>query len=470
MGLFAAAACGDNAPFCDPAATPAQLHAAPCDAAPCADLFVVAHEDDDLLFMNPEILGSIRRGDRVVVLYTTAGELGERGNDQYWIDRERGELDAYAEMAGAAALGAYVAPPAIADGWNPSTTTLGGMLATEYDLASAPVSLVFLHLGDAQEQCLWDQTTGCSTDTPGRDTLPYVAATEACAGSGISPACPTPATLPVQHVTRDALVAAIAGAIARFGIDSIDALDGTRLHFDAVGEPTRKGWTDHPDHYYSALFAIAAVAAAQPASPRRLALGLHRGYPVARARPNISPRAACAKSDAFARYAMFDDRIVHHPTPRGFRGCLDCDVAGAYKLHDSESWERRAYAARTLPPGSGALAVGGTCLDAAAGVVFAEPCDGAPTWTATDRDQLAISGSCLASAGPGPVALAPCDPARADEVVLVFDNGQLRTSDAGCLTWDGVQLTDAACLPAIGANGHVTDVAPPAQAFTLGAR
>ena len=51
----------------------------------------------------------------------------------------------------------------------------------------------------------------------------------------------------------------------------------------------------------------------------------------------------------------------------------------------------------------------------------------------------------------------------------MFDNGQLRTSGAGCLTWTGTQLTDAACLPEIGANGHITDVAPPAQAFTLGA-
>ena len=467
---FALGACGDNLPFCDPAATAAELGAAPCAAAPCDDLFVVPHEDDDLLFMNPEILGSIRRGDRVVVLYTTAGELGERGNDQYWIDRERGELEAYAQMAGAATLDAYAAPPAIPPDWRVAPApTLGGITATEYDLATAPVSLVFLHLGDAQEQCLWDQTTGCSADNPGGNTLPYVAVTKPCAGGGVSLACPAPDTLPVQHVTRDALIAAIADAIGRFQITSVDALDGTRLHFDQVGGATREGWTEYPDHYDSALFAIAAVAAARPTSLRTIALGLHRGYTVARAPENVAPRAACAKAAAFAHYAMFDNAIVHHPTPDGFPACLDCDVAGAYKLNDSESWERRMYAARTVPPGAGALAIGGACLgDDGHGAVTAVPCASGPAWSSTPRNQLAVGGSCLTASTPGPVALTSCDAARVDQIMLVFDNGQIRTSDAGCLTWDGAQLTDAACQPELGAGGHVTDDAPPAQRFTFG--
>lgn len=460
--------CGDSAPPCVPTATAAQLGAAPCDAAPCVDLFVVAHEDDDLLFMNPEILGSIRRGDRVVALYITAGELGQRGIDQYWIDRERGSLDAYAFMAGAATLDAYTPPPAVPGGWRATTITLGGIVATDYELDTAPISLVFLHLGDFQEQCLWDQTTGCSSDNPGGGTLPYLAITKRCAGDGISPACATPTTLPVQHVTRDALVAALAAAISHFDVDSIDALDDTHLHFDVLGGATRAGWTEYPDHYYSALFATAAVATAQPGSPRMLALGLHRGYTISRAPVNLAPGAACLKGSAFARYAMFDDKIVRHPTPAGFPGCLDCDVAGEYRLEDPASWQRRMYATRTLGSTSGALAVAGVCLGARGDVVTRVPCAGAPTWSTTGRNQLALGDRCLTAAS-GAVALAPCDATRADQVMLVFDDSQIRPDDAGCLTWTGGQLTDAPCTADVGADGHVTDRAPASQAFALGA-
>lgn len=59
-------------------------------------LNVVAHEDDDLLFMNPDVNEAIRRGDCVRTVYVTAGDSG---NDHlYWLGRERGSKAAYAAM------------------------------------------------------------------------------------------------------------------------------------------------------------------------------------------------------------------------------------------------------------------------------------------------------------------------------------------------------------------------------------
>src|SRR6185503_8662444 len=48
---------------------------APCirSSVPCVDMYVSAHEDDDLLFMNPEIERSIQRGNRVITVFVTAG-------------------------------------------------------------------------------------------------------------------------------------------------------------------------------------------------------------------------------------------------------------------------------------------------------------------------------------------------------------------------------------------------------------
>lgn len=58
---------------------------------------IVAHEDDDLLFTSPDLLGSVDAGDCIRTIYLTAGDAG---NDQYyWIGREEGSEAAYAQMA-----------------------------------------------------------------------------------------------------------------------------------------------------------------------------------------------------------------------------------------------------------------------------------------------------------------------------------------------------------------------------------
>src|SRR4051812_7679622 len=67
----------------------------PCSpgVAPCVDMYVVAHQDDDLLFMNPDIQNSIRSGNHVVVVFTTNGCLAcddSVSDVQYWVGRAKG--------------------------------------------------------------------------------------------------------------------------------------------------------------------------------------------------------------------------------------------------------------------------------------------------------------------------------------------------------------------------------------------
>jgi hypothetical protein len=62
------------------------------------EFFVVAHEDDDLLFMNPDIQDSINMKSKVRIVYVTAGDAGQ--GEAYWAARERGILNAYSFMAG----------------------------------------------------------------------------------------------------------------------------------------------------------------------------------------------------------------------------------------------------------------------------------------------------------------------------------------------------------------------------------
>src|SRR5690606_7153523 len=77
------------------------------------DLVFVAHLDDDLLFMNPDIAATINDGGCVLTVYLTASDRG-RG-EEYMRGRERGVRAAYAYLANAsdlwtedtAAVGAY---------------------------------------------------------------------------------------------------------------------------------------------------------------------------------------------------------------------------------------------------------------------------------------------------------------------------------------------------------------------------
>lgn len=59
---------------------------------------IVAHTDDDLLFMNPDIATSIADGNVATTVFVTAGDAGL--DDWYWQGREEGIKAAYAVMAG----------------------------------------------------------------------------------------------------------------------------------------------------------------------------------------------------------------------------------------------------------------------------------------------------------------------------------------------------------------------------------
>lgn len=61
-------------------------------------LSFVAHEDDDLLFMNPDLSSRIRNGYCVTTLYMTAGDSGT--DPFYWVRRRQGSEAAYNVMLG----------------------------------------------------------------------------------------------------------------------------------------------------------------------------------------------------------------------------------------------------------------------------------------------------------------------------------------------------------------------------------
>jgi LmbE family N-acetylglucosaminyl deacetylase len=99
------------------------------------DQIFVAHQDDDLLFMNPDLMTRIRNGVRVQTVYVTAGDK-DKGPD-YWMSREAGVKEAYAYMA------------EVPNVWRQSTVEVENKRIVKFTLKAAPrIDLIFLRLPD----------------------------------------------------------------------------------------------------------------------------------------------------------------------------------------------------------------------------------------------------------------------------------------------------------------------------------
>ncbi len=97
---------------------------------------IVAHEDDDLLFMNPDLQTAIDAHRCVTTVVLTAGDAGADRN--YWFGRETGSLAAYTLMT-----------HSVNDTWHKQRRLINGQPVPEYTSSAAPnVSLYYLHLPD----------------------------------------------------------------------------------------------------------------------------------------------------------------------------------------------------------------------------------------------------------------------------------------------------------------------------------
>lgn len=101
-----------------------------------AILNIVAHEDDDLLFMNPDLERDYRAGYCIRTVYITAGDAGS--GQFYWLGREKGSESAYSLMAGSS------------DEWIQRTVKLpdSQFITVTNPRANPRLTLVFMHLPD----------------------------------------------------------------------------------------------------------------------------------------------------------------------------------------------------------------------------------------------------------------------------------------------------------------------------------
>ncbi|EAW13741.1 PIG-L family deacetylase [Aspergillus clavatus NRRL 1] len=229
-------------------------------------LNIVAHQDDDLLFQNPQIIHDITAGRRVRTVYLTAGDAGK--DSTYWTSRQTGALEAYAAMAG------------VPSHWDESDAGVQGKDIPLYTLRDRPISIAFMHMPDGSVDGDGFGTTGHETlEKLWKDKIPSIRTIDE---SG-------------TRYTRAELLNALTQIINDFNPDSINSLDF--IHGYGTG--------DHSDHTAAGLFAN------ESAKPSRF-LGdvmAYRGYPIKNEPANVAGKDLDAKKAAFYTYGNYDSLV-----------------------------------------------------------------------------------------------------------------------------------------------------------------
>jgi LmbE family N-acetylglucosaminyl deacetylase len=263
-GVVVTAGAGGGTQDDDPARGHLPLVGSPVGAPPAQRVLnLVAHPDDDLLFLSPDLLNAVRAGAQVRTVYLTAGDAGRE--PEYWLARRSGVRQAYARMAG------------VADRWR--MVDCGVAAVTSICLEQAPqVSLAFFGLPDGGSGNGFGRSHHSSLLQLWRGQQAEITAVDGTAG-----------------YTRAQLIAALTQLIDHARPQQLRTLD-------VWGAP---GDGDHVDHHVSAY--LGATAARVALGDGRLVAYL--GYPVARRPANVQGPALQVKTSVFGAYAANDPQV-----------------------------------------------------------------------------------------------------------------------------------------------------------------
>ena len=309
-------------------------------------LQVVAHEDDDLLFMNPELGDDVRSGRPVVTVYLTSGESNARDVPAYIAQRQAGVRAAYSAMAG------------VADDWRGSALTVDADHSVEqYELKARPeVKLLFVNLpedhgGSHALRRLWADRTESVRAT----TL-----------------LPANAQVPRRYrYTRYALLDLLQTVMTRFQPTVIRTQDSN----PETSYPHWQPFYDHPDHLMTAKFTDEAARLYRKSAHQPVFVQVnYRDYNVEQVPVNLDAAQQRDKLDDFAKYRAHDPMVgnqqsyedwprrMYHRWPRGvsWAGKDEHGVLRAFAVRGGEvtAWSRRgpAWDSADLAPAGGPLA------------------------------------------------------------------------------------------------------------------
>ncbi len=250
-----------------------QLPNANCLGRPTV-MNVVAHQDDDLLFLNPDLQHEIQAGDCVHTVFLTAGNDGQ--GRPYWLSRQLGAEAAYNTMIGTRSV------------WVQRTVKLTD---NEYITVANPsgnqrVSLIFMNLPDGY------------IDGRGFPMSDYKSLAKLQSGAIAS----------IQTV--DGQSSYTATQLVKALVQLMELYRPSEIHTqaDLTGVPD----PDHSDHTTTSKFTLAAATAydqeeflGQVVTP----LKRYIGYPIQAYPANVSGADLAEKRAAFFAYGQFDGGV-----------------------------------------------------------------------------------------------------------------------------------------------------------------
>jgi len=229
-------------------------------------LNIVAHEDDDLLFLSPDLLHAIRARRTVRTIFLTAGDSGSDAN--YWQSREIGVQAAYAHMCG------------VANSWTQTDAGITDCPIPIFTLSGHPsVSLAFMHLPDG------------NIDGSGFSSTRHESLQQLWTGS-ISTITTIDGS---SSYSKAALTSTLTSLMSSFQPDQMNTQDYVGTYGDG----------DHSDHHSVAYFV--QTAAQQYTSPHSL-MG-YENYTTSFRFANVTGADLIAKQNAFYAYAHYDRAI-----------------------------------------------------------------------------------------------------------------------------------------------------------------
>lgn len=270
-------------------------HVSPASCRGKTVLNIVAHQDDDLLFINPAISDALAAGRCVRTVFITAGD--DSLGPQHMQHREAGAIAAYNAM-----LGTELS-------WHYKTETL---TESTHIVVATPegredVSLIFLRLPDGN----LDGSGFAGTHNTSLQKLWYGAIKDLTAiDSG-------------AHVNRRELIQLLANIMRAYQPIAINS--------QAAGEPHG----DHSDHRTTGLLTmVAARIYAHSMEHQNAATRYYIGYPIRGRAVNLSPQQTESKTAVFIAYAVHDPSICHTP-----QSCLEHGV-GSYHTFLSRQYSQ----------------------------------------------------------------------------------------------------------------------------------
>lgn len=237
-----------------------------------ASLNIVAHADDDLIFMNPDIQRDITNGVCVRTIVVTAGDAG-RGFD-YAEEREAGSRAAYATMAG------------VTDDWMVDEDyVINGHRMFLFTLTEKPtVSISYMRINDGN-------VDGSGFDSTGHASLKKLWQDDINSISSID-------TLEEyqQTYTKDDLVTTLADSIMLYAPNMVRTMD----YVEDINHTV-----DHTDH--TAVGYLVQRAERESVNTNHMAA--YRGYTSSNYAANVSGSSLDSKWNAFLAYTPHDAYI-----------------------------------------------------------------------------------------------------------------------------------------------------------------